>query len=408
MAIAILKSPTIFWPICNDVEWNFDSTNYNQTNFSFIVELYINGILHSTHEVYPEAGGSGRFGISTIGRAIVTSNICLQNVLTQETYGSSSFQIKIYEKYGAIPVIYLASEVDSAILNFINGSFRFEELYTNQYDYTDYNIQSGINRSFLTDFPRNRRELISYNEGKFLSIIDNAKANTLTVYIKLYNISNSLIASAQYDISSYIVPMSSVGPANLVFYTTLVQSDFDDCYYYTIQIRDPDFPITRYSELYKIYCDTSCRSYERMRLHWMNRFGAWDSFTFTLLHEHSTDITSNRYTRSTGRWALKESVDYIYNRSISDGQQMTMSKFMTDKLILNSDWIHEDVQQWLVRSLYESPRVYLETENGQTASSYEPVNVTNANYIFKQRRRYGLMQELVQIERTYTKVSQLG
>ena len=202
--------------------------------------------------------------------------------------------------------------------------------------------------------------------------------------------------------------MSSVGPANLVFYTTLVQSDFDDCYYYTIQIRDPDFPITRYSELYKIYCDTVCSPYERMRLHWLNRFGAWDSFTFTLLHEHSTDITSNRYTRSTGRWALKESVDYIYNRSITDGQQMTMSKFMTDKLILNSDWIHEDVQQWLVRSLYESPRVYLETESGQTASSYEPVNVTNANYILKQRRRYGLMQELVQIERTYTKVSQLG
>jgi hypothetical protein len=408
MAITILKEPTVFWPICNDVEWNFDSTNYNQTNFSFIVELYINGSLHSTHEVYPEAGGSGRFNISTIGRAVVTSNICAEGIQTQESYSVNLFRLKVYEKYGAIPVIYLASVVDSSLLNFINGAFRFEELYTNQYDYTDYNIQSGTNRLFLTDWPRAKRDLVAYKEGKFLSIIDNKKLNTLRGFVNLYDINNTLLASANWTLSNYAVPMSSVGPSALVGFTTLVQADFNNCYYYTIQIKDVLNQSTKNSEIYTIYYDTSCSSYERMRLHWMNRFGAWDSFTFTLLHEHSTDIASNRYTRSTGRWALKEGVDYIYNRSISDGQQMTMSKFMTDKLILNSDWIHEDVQQWLVRSLYESPRVYLETETGQTATSYEPVNVTNANYILKQRRRYGLMQELVQIERTYTKVSQLG
>lgn len=408
MAIAFVKEPTLYWPICNDVEWNFDSTNFTQTNFSFVVELYNNGILHSTHEVYPEAGGSGRFNISTIGRAIVTSNICAEGILTQETYPTNTFYIKVYEKYGAVPIIYLASVQDSTVLNFINGAFRFEELYTNQYDYTDYNIQSGTNRLFMTDWPRAKRDLVAYNEGKFLSIIDNKKANTLRGFAKLYDINNTLIAQANWTISSIIVPMVSVGPANLVFYTTLNQVDFANCYYYTIEIKDVLNQSTKNSEVYRIYYDTSCSSYERMRLHWMNRFGAWDSFTFNLLHEHSTDIASNRYTRSTGRWALKEGVDYIYNRSISDGQQMTMSKFMTDKLILNSDWIHEDVQQWLVRSLYESPRVYLETETGQTAIRYEPVNVTNANYILKQRRRYGLMQELVQIERTYTKVSQLG
>ena len=29
-------------------------------------------------------------------------------------------------------------------------------------------------------------------------------------------------------------------------------------------------------------------------------------------------------------------------------------------MILNSDWINEEVQKWLVRELYESPNVYLE------------------------------------------------
>jgi hypothetical protein len=136
-------------------------------------------------------------------------------------------------------------------------------------------------------------------------------------------------------------------------------------------------------------------------LHWLNKFGAWDSFTFTLLSEDSTDITSNKYSRQTGRW-----VGSAYQYDLSDGQQMTMSKFMQDKLILNSDWIQEDVQQWLVRELYESPRVYLQNDFG--TDILEPVNVTNANYILKQRRKAGLIQELVQIDRTYTKISQLG
>jgi chlorite dismutase len=90
---------------------------------------------------------------------------------------------------------------------------------------------------------------------------------------------------------------------------------------------------------------------------------------------------------------------------------MTMSKYSVDKMLLNSDWIHEDVQQWLVRELYESPRVYLQLQDDEPVGAYlvyEPVNVTNASYLLKQRKKAGLIQEQVQITRTYTRVSQLG
>jgi hypothetical protein len=119
------------------------------------------------------------------------------------------------------------------------------------------------------------------------------------------------------------------------------------------------------------------------------------------LSEHSTDIEATRYNRRTGRW---QAGDYEY--SLSDGNRMTVNKSMSDKLLLNSDWIHEDIQQWLVRDLYESPRVYLQNDFG--LDIFEPVNVTNANYLLKQRRKAGLIQEQVQIDRTYTYISQLG
>jgi hypothetical protein len=57
-----------------------------------------------------------------------------------------------------------------------------------------------------------------------------------------------------------------------------------------------------------------------------------------------------------GQWS-----DSGYNYAIANGQHLTHLKEVTDRLILNSDWIKPTVQNWLVRSLYESPLVYIES-----------------------------------------------
>jgi hypothetical protein len=404
MAITFISDPDPFFPVCNESNWVFESDQTAQPNFSFIVELYMSGILHSTHEVYPESGNSGKFSPTTIARAAVSTNFCESATLSQNLNPDMYWDVIVYEKYGEPPVTDLGSATSApAVVYYLNGSFRYQELYGDNYNYEDYDIETGGKGDlFLTDFPRDKRDLITYDESKFLAII-NSGVDNCTGYVYLYNISGSVIASATWTgalATNLRTPMISCGPLSLVSGTSLVQADFNNCYYYTIQIKQTATP-SKDSEIYKIYIDSTCSNYSRRRLHWINRFGAWDSFTFTLLSEDSTDITSNNYTRRTGRW---DGGDFQYD--LTDGNQMTMSKFMSDKLILNSDWIHEDVQQWLVRSLYESPRVYLQNDFG--TSVFEPVKVTNANYVLKQRRKAGLMQELVQIERSYTKTSQLG
>ena len=85
-------------------------------------------------------------------------------------------------------------------------------------------------------------------------------------------------------------------------------------------------------------------------------------------------------------------------------------KFSNSSLVLlesflNSDFISEDVQNWLVTSLYDSPVVYLERDNG---TDFEIVKVTNKNYKLKTRRTDGLLQEEILIERTYIYRSQLN
>lgn len=398
MAITIVQEPEAYWPICNDVIWVFESDEISQLNFSFIVEIYLNGILHSTHETFPENGARGKFNISQLGRSVLTSNFPQQSTLSDDLLDDNTWSLTIYEKYGDPPVTDLGSSMNTSGINFLNGSFRFLELYPNIFDPIQYDIENVRGEYFLTDFPRNRKEFVQYQETKFLSII-NSGGDNCTVEIKLYDISNTLITSTTYSANGLTTPMLSVGPSRLVASTSLNVGDFTNCYYYTVRIYQTS-ATTKTSEAYKLYYDQECNVYDVRRLTWLNKFGAWDSFSFRLLSEDSTDITTNQYTRSTGRFTL---MGFEFNPS--DGNKMTMSKFMQDKLILNSDWIHEDVQQWLARELYESPRVYLDFLG---IIYMEPVNVTNANYILKQRRKAGLIQEQVQIDRTYTKVSQLG
>lgn len=408
MAITIEQNPQSFWPACNNPTWTFSSDEVAQPNFSFTVELYIEGALHSTHEVYPENGNVAKFNVTQIARAVVTSNYPLEDELTiGDLNPDYTFSLLVYEKYGTPPVTDLSSSTATASMNFLNGSFRYNYAVAPgpggwQNDLND--IEAGPIKGgrFLTDFPRSKRDILSYSEYKYLAIINSLSAN-LTGYVKLYDISNTQIASATWTSvlnTNLTTPFLNVSPLNLVADTSLVQADFNNCYYYTIQLEQTATP-AKESEIYKIYIDQTCSPYSRRRLHWLNQYGAWDSFTFTLLSEESSDITSNNYSRVSGRWNGD-----AYDYSTSDGHQMTQSKFIRDRLVLNSDWIHEEVQQWLVRELYESPRVYLQNEIGTPI--LEPVNVTNTTYTLKQRRKFGLMQEQVTIDRTYTKVSQLG
>jgi hypothetical protein len=132
----------------------------------------------------------------------------------------------------------------------------------------------------------------------------------------------------------------------------------------------------------------------------LNKFGAFDSFTFSLVSTEAATVQSYGYQRDPGVW---DGTSYTY--PLYAGQAINFAKTKTETLTLNSDWINEEVQQWLVKSLFDSPVVYLEVND---STNFEIVKVTNSNYTLKQRRRDGLIQEVVNIDRTFTFRSQLN
>ena len=406
MAITITQQPQLFQPACNPFVWVFESDQTTQPNFSFIVELYVDFVLVSTHQVFNESGNYAKFDASGELRALLTSEMVTTGALLTFYDPAISFvNIKIYEKYGTPPVLQPGS-INANVSRAWNASLRHPDFIS--FDYNDYaisrlNPNSG-NVLFLTDFPRTRKYFVGLYESAFLTFLNRGGSANTDIELKLYDITNTLIASDTVVVTLALnIGVIDCAPQNLIANTSVTLLDFQSCAYFTITAKaGPEFAgiFSGLSETFTFWMDTECHRYDTHRLHWLNKLGGWDSFTFSLVSTNSTKVKTSDYQRERGQWDTSGTA-WEYTRY--HGEQMAFNKYATDTTVLNSDWINESVQQWLVRELYESPKVYLEV----TPGAFEPVKVTNEDFTLKQRRVDGLIREVVNMERTYTYNSQL-
>ena len=397
MAITIQSSPQNLNTACNPCVFTFSSTNTGQTNFSFLVELTVNGSIHSFHQVFAEDSNYGKFNCSEILKNILFSDIIVDGSLTTN-YSNAicSYSIRVKEKYGD-PVAEQGSWTSSSTLRAYNGSLKHQDWIS--YVYTDYDMINKKGALFLTAFPRAEVYHCSLTESVFLGyLVSTAAATTLTV--ELFDVTGSSIASDTTAslLSGYYLNVIDASPQSIIDNTTITSGNFDSCYYYTI-LAKTGAP-NEYTEEFKIYLDTSCSQYTSRRLHWLNKFGCWDSYTFNKYSEESGDVISSSYQTEKGNWNASNA--WVYNQYA--GESKSFAKVSVNKMLLNSDWIKEDKHNWLMESLLESPKVYLEISQGV----FEPVTVTNQSWTKKRKIRHGLIQESVRVERTYKYTSQLA
>ena len=394
MAITIQDNPQLITSASNPCVFEFSSTSTGNSSFSFIVELTVNGSVHSYHQRFVESSNYARFDASEILRVIVFSDMITDGTLsTAYTEAIASYSIRIIEKYGTPPV-QVGLWTSSTTFYAINGSLRHNEWINT--DFSDYDMSVNQDPLFLTYFPRTEKHYCGLTESTFLvSLVSNGLVSYMNV--RLYDVSGTLLYSSLANaLSTSILKVVDVSPSTLIANTTLTAPNFDEAYYYTIQNEQG----LSQTEQFKIYIDRECSQYTSRRLHWLNKFGVWDSYSFTKYSEESTDVKSYSYQKERGQWNSSNNYEYL----TEGGERLNHAKTSTDKMKLHSDWIKQDKQNWLMRSLLESPKVYLETETGV----FEPVKVSTSKFKLKQRIREGLINETIEIERTYTYQSQLN
>ena len=395
MAVTIYDEPQAISPAGNPLMFTFSSDQTGQDNFSFIIEVYVNSALHSTHQVFRQFGTFSKFDCSGILASTLLNLDITTDFEFDATSSMSTYAIVVYEKYGATPTI--QHDATSSTLKAFNGALRHIDWIN--WDYTIYDPNQTQDAVFLTDFPTSQKAFCGIEENFYLGYFEESGIAGVSFVIDLYDINGVVTSGDSFALTSTEFNILNVGPTAIVSVSpVLTLVDFSsDCYYYEFKV---DVGGNSQVGPFRIYMDTECKRYETRRLHWLNKYGVWDSFTFSLVSIDSSTVQSNGYIREKGIW---DGTSYIY--PYYQGEKTTFAKTSTDQLVLNSDYIKQDVQQWLVRGLYESPVVYLEVED---STEFEPVNVTNSSYQFKTRRRDGLIQEQITIDRTYTYTSQLN
>jgi hypothetical protein len=394
MAVTITGEPQNYTTASNPVVFEFSSDETAQDNFSLIVELTVNGSIHSFHQVFPESANFGKFDCSAILRTIVFSELISDGSFqTPYTNAVASYSVTVTEKYGTPPIEYEPYSATSSTLYVTNGSLRHADWLA--YNFQDYDFSFTVDSLFLTLFPRTSTYFCGLTESIFVA---NISASTVAsdFTVSLYDTSDVLIVQTTTAGLQANLLLIDASPTSIVANTTTTDANFSTCYYYTIQLSLSGAN----TELFKIYIDTECSQYTSRRLHWLNKLGAWDSYSFTKYSEESSNIKTFDYQKNEGVWSATNTFDY----GLVNGSSFSGTKSVNDTMRINTDWIKEEKHNWLMRSLLESPSVYLEISQGV----FEPVRVNNKKYTLKQKIKEGLIQEELTLSRTYSYQSQLS
>jgi hypothetical protein len=129
-------------------------------------------------------------------------------------------------------------------------------------------------------------------------------------------------------------------PTTAAYYTVTVKGAEGDFYPFRVNVVDV---CNRYNGIY--------------RLHWLNRFGGFDSFNFELASTKSNDIQRRFYKQPLG---TPTSNSWSFNKS--DRTNVQMMNKSSERYRIVSNWI-SDAQATALEDLFTSPVVYWEASS---------------------------------------------
>lgn len=371
MAITITQNPEFITPSDNPVTWVFESTQTSQPNFYFIIEVQIaSPSVYSVverHKIFPEVGNVAHFDASSITERYAT------------LFNPDIVKIKLTITENWDNAV-LPDTVTTGDRGVFKARLRKKDFIL--YRQSDYALLNAPNIKYRTFEPMGTAK-VRDTEIKYLNFV-NAHSAVCNAEYRTYTEAGVLIDTKTEVLSNDYWQSVSVGIFRL---TNSLSLNFVNASYYTIDIDNGAFGGRM--ELYTIQVDKSCVFSTATRLHFINTLGVIDSFTFGLIARQSFDVKSYGYERQFGNFNGNQ----VFTYDLRDGTILDYIKTSRKKIELTSDWIPENVQNWLSKELYMSPMVWIEEE----LDLYR-CKVTNTSFDQKIQENDVLFQEVAQIE----------
>ena len=195
---------------------------------------------------------------------------------------------------------------------------------------------------------------------------------------------------------------AGVFPANLRGWSSKFNTNIDDISYYTFVVQS--FTIGSALDISQTYtvninCPT-LKGYEPIRLTWLNQWGAWDYYTFTMKSIKNISTKGSTYQQLEGTWN-----ESSYKLDGFRGGKKAFRVNATEKITMNTDFVSESESEWF-EELINSPEVYIlkgfdETVSVALLNEYvTPVRLTTSSYTKKTIANDKLIQYTFEVEKS--------
>lgn len=415
MAITIQQNPFLHSPAYNPMDFVVTSDETAQANFRYVCDLYITGVTPAYFRLFADKDpqfGSGHFDIHRVIENFVSGDIALAGHGFQGNPKSfKKYQCKFGESYGPSSgvIVYADDEVDDVRYAW-NGIMDFVEF--KNYVAGDYLLTSSA-AQFLTLQPSS--VFIGLNENAYLYMIANTSGTPSFARVRLedinevqimtYFVSNPFASAGSNDNHKFL--RFGCGTKNLKLIAgsliyddtlTLLNTAIDipsNTYFIKIRMVNAAAATRSTTMVFKI--KEVCSKDTSVRLHFLNKLGGFDSFTFNMSNKQSATINRSKYKRIQG--GMTSANSWAYGKSDSLNRNFDIN--IQDKIHLVSDWINEATSIWL-EELITSPWVLIDDATDGLIS----VNILNTQYNRKKNVLDKVFNLEIDIEYTYKRSRQ--
>lgn len=359
MALVITATPPAYSSVHDDLVYTVSETVKTAdpvlyVNYKFIADVYVGAVLVARIKKVPDP--ITKIGIFNVGQVvrnyIATVFNPVPNVLVSQQLGSGVFNLAVTVKFGE-EVAFVSTydiTVDSArtFFNHYNG-----RLIGNT------TILSSYTNKVVSRRPITGEVLLgsTHNFIPYFPIVTTAVSLIVTPF------GGGIVYSTTFTPSAAnVLQLLNVSPINL---NALQAGTINaSTQYYTVQVG---------SETYRF--DLICESqYETYTLHFLNKFGGFESALFTKVSRKTIDISKKDFGKIAYEVDGSGAVTYKNSNGVYNETRSVYSSQYTEKLVLNSDLLTDQQYLWL-EDLVLSPMVYL-----QDGSYFFPIVIKESNY----------------------------
>lgn len=411
MALTNLSSPDTHTPCFNPQTFCFSSTNTAQPNFTYHVILTIDGdTITRDVDAHPT---DDKFYFDAQKNVESYCNNEIYDTILDFQYSLDGAIMKVewsvQEKYGTTPSLQGAATTGTYYV--WNASYKTLDFPSFSYATTG----STKDLSSLTDTIHfEQKWLFKYMHDGFSTTVirylyidayDSAGVN-----IQASILENQFYIGVIYQAKYWMINISPYGLNNFAGIITSKSVPLDDVIpantsYYTMRFYNTT-PVPC-SSGYQVNISEFCSiGYDRYVLHYLNKLGGYDSFTFGKLNRRTFENKKSSYKKFPLR-----NLSNVYTYLTSDSDEVNYATTVKNKLILNSDFV-TDAQMRQLTDLFNSPSVYLETPDDPNEVGDQrkliAVKLTNNQFEEKQKVNDKIFNVTVEVEYLFEDSRQRG